>query len=56
MRADRPLLSLLTFVAVLALGYVAYAISAGVHPGPGATPSSPKPIVRPLDRELLRDR
>jgi hypothetical protein len=55
MRADRPLLSFLTFVAVLALGYVAYTVSAGVHPGPGATSSSATPMVRPLDRDL-RDR
>jgi hypothetical protein len=52
MRADRPLLALLTFVAVLALGYVAYAISAGVHPSPGATPSAATPGVRPPDRDL----
>jgi len=57
MRADRPILALWTFVAVLALGYVVYTISAGVHPGPGTAPTTTTrpPIFRPPDRDL-RDR
>lgn len=39
MRADRPLLTVLTILAVLALGYFAYTISAAVRPGP-APPAS----------------
>jgi hypothetical protein len=43
MRADRGfLLTVLTVVAVWALGYVAYAVSASVHPGP-APPSTAQP-------------
>ena len=56
MRADRPLLTFLTFVAVLALGYVAYTLSAGVHPGPGTPPASTRPIIRPPPPGDLRDR
>lgn len=47
MRAERPLLTLLTFLAVLALGYVAYSISAGVHPGP----APPTLTISPLERD-----
>jgi hypothetical protein len=53
MREDRPLLTLLTIVIVVALGYVAYTISAGVHPGP-ALPASALPQAAsalPQDRD-----
>jgi hypothetical protein len=55
MRAHGPLLTFLTFVAALALGYVTYAVSASVHPGAGAPTTSARPIVRPLERDS-RDR
>jgi hypothetical protein len=42
MRADRLLRTLLTFLAILAIGYVIYTLSASVHPGP-APPSSAMP-------------
>jgi len=45
MRANRQLLTLLTIVAVVALGYVAYTLSASVHPGP-APPASARALER----------
>ncbi len=46
MRAKRPFLTILTVLALVALGYVVYTLSASVHPGP-----APPPSAHPLERD-----
>lgn len=40
MRGDRSILTAVAVLAVLALGYLAYAVSSSVHPGPAPPPSA----------------